>query len=270
MHYFAGLFDAEGWISICPKGNIIVGVQISHRKTLEDFQRAFGGKIHKGSKKTNKTVYQWDINTINNELFKFVSAIAPYCIIKKERCYLLLDFINKTRAEKRILRPEYTHKFSILKKPSPCTKEELRFEPTIKPDESFWKWMAGFMDGDGNFCVYEYQQRTKRVQYTYDSWISIFNTFSEPIIEVQKRVKGSISSYKGVNFPIWKWVCNQSSSELVCQRLEPYLIIKKEQCRLMSQYLAIHKTKIRGIDHSFENICKIQEIIKQIKHHNSL
>ena len=267
MHYFAGIFDAEGWVSLTPQGRFIIGVEISHKQTVQSIQKIFGGKIYEPTRKSKKQVYSWRIVTNTIEAKRFLELMTPLCIVKKPQLEALNDYINQARATKRANRPDFIHKISELKKPISYTREQLTIEPTIEPDETFFKWLAGFMDGDGNFCVYEYQNLSNR---SFDSWISIFNTFAEPILYVQQRIKGSISSYKGTNFPIWKWVANQSNSEFVCNSIEPYLIIKKEQCRLVSQYLAIHKTKQRGIDYSSEIRTKIQLIIQQIKHHNSL
>ena len=269
MHYFAGFFDAEGWVSLTTDGNYRIGIEVSHRPILEAFKNKFGGHLYDRKVKTNKYIYHWVI-TNGDEIINFINLVGPFARVKQDRCKLLKDYISQSQNKRRATRRDFSHQLAELKKPRETTKEELRIPQTFQPEEDLWKWMAGFMDGDGNFCIYVYQQKNKGARTTYDSWISIFNTFPEPILYVQSRIKGSISSYKGTNFPIWKWVCSQSESEFVCNSLEPYLIVKKEQCRLVAQYLAIHKTKIRGVDHSFETICKIQKIIKQIKHQNSL
>lgn len=267
MHYFAGLFDAEGYISLIPSGHFIIGMDISHKQTVIDLQKEFGGKIYEPTKKINKKMYSWRIPSSNEAAKNFLDRIYFFSVLKRDQIFLLKSYLDQTRQQRRLSRADFVHQIASLKKPKLYQRDQLIFEPWIKPDEDFFKWFAGFMDGDGSFCVYEYQDRKKR---NFDSWISIFNTFTEPIIHVQQRIKGSISAYKGTNFPVWKWVCNQKDSEFVCESLYPHLIIKKEQCRLVAEYLAIHKTKICRVDRSFETINKIQEIIKQLKYHNSL
>jgi len=267
MHYYAGIFDAEGFVTLIPSGHFIIGIDICHQATVLSFQKEFGGKIYEPKGKTNKKMYQWRIPSSNDEALNFINRIIYFSIVKKDRLYLLREYLDQTRDKRRATRSAFVNEIALLKKPRTYTKDQLIFEPWIKPDEDFFKWFAGFMDGDGTFSIYEYQDRKKR---NFDSWISIFNTFAEPIIHVQQRIKGSISAYKGVNFPIWKWVCNQKDSEFLCDSLYPHLILKKEQCRLTSEYLLIHKAKIRGVDRSLETVSKIQDIIRQIKYHNSL
>jgi len=179
----------------------------------------------------------------------------------------LRNYLNQTREDRRNNRDAFVHEISNLKKPLPHTKEQIKVPTAITPSDSFLKWLAGFMDGDGTFCVYEYQNGAKR---SFDSWISAFNIFGEPIIHIKERLDGSISQYKGTKFPVWKWVCNQATSEFVCDSLQPHLMIKKEQCHLVSEYLKIHKAKIKGVDHSDQTVAAIRDIIKQIKFHNSL
>lgn len=267
MHYSAGIFDAEGWVSLTPRGNFIIGLEIAHEGTANDFYDKWGGKIYKPTRKARKQIFSWRIPTNTNEIQRFLNDMMPLCKIKHKQLVKLHDYINQPRANKKNSRPQFVHQIAELKKPTTYSKDQLIFEPTKPIDDHFAKWFAGFMDGDGNFCVYEYENWHKR---SFDSWISIFNTFAEPIIYVQQRIKGSISIYKGTKFPIWKWVCNQESSKFVCQSLEPNLILKKEQCKLVSRYLDIHNTKVRGVDYSSEVVSEIRDIIKQIKLHNSL
>ena len=55
MNYLAGIFDAEGWVSLTPLGHCIIGVEIAHKPTVELFQKHFNGKIYKPIRKSKKT-----------------------------------------------------------------------------------------------------------------------------------------------------------------------------------------------------------------------
>lgn len=267
MNYLAGVFDAEGWVSLTPKGNFIIGVEITNETVTNLFQDKFGGKIYIPTRKAKKQVYSWRIPSNNELAINFLHCITQYTVNKRSQLLALQSYLEQPRSERRNSRGNFVHKISELKKPISYTKQELLVPQDILASQEFLKWFAGFMDGDGNFCVYEYENWRKR---SFDSWISAFNTFAEPIIHIKKRIEGSISQYKGTNYPIWKWVCNQVNSQFVCTSLQSHLIIKKEQCRLVGEYLKIHSTKQRGIDYSDNDIAVIRDIIKQIKHYNSL
>ncbi len=268
MHYFAGIFDAEGWVSLLADGHFVIGLEMTNEDVIILFQHEFGGRIYKKERSNRKIIYSWILPTDRDSALDFIDKIERFTQVKNVQLIALEKYLNQTREKRRETRSEFKHQIAEFKKPAPFTKKE--FDPrlfTKKPDDNFWQWFAGFMDGDGNFTVYEYQNGPRR---TFDSWIGAFNVFGEPIQYINHRIEGSISRYKGSKFPVWKWVCNQADSEMVCSSLEPYLIVKKQQCRLVSEYLKIHKTKIRGIDHSDQTIIIIRDIIKQIKHHNSL
>jgi len=268
MHYFAGLFDAEGWVSLIQSGHFIIGLEVAHEQTVISLNDHFGGKIYKPTRKERKQVFSWRISTNTDAARNFITQIEPYSIIKKQQLISLKSYLDHPRIERRDKRSDFVHTIAELKKPKVYTRNDLTVQQTIAPDSDFFEWFAGFMDGDGNFCIYEYEQANKR--RTFDSYIGIYNIFADPLIYVNERIQGSISKLKGAKFPVWKWICSQANSALVCDNLMPNLIIKKEQCRLVSQYLKIHDTKIRGIDHPDHVITEIRDIIKQIKHHNSL
>lgn len=267
MEYFAGMFDADGWVTLCAAGSFNIGIEKHNEQIINLFQSTFGGHVHVNKRKGRKTTYTWYPSAANEGREQFAEAILPYTKVKTEQLQQIRRYLNQTRSERTDSRREYIHKLSGLKQPTPYTREQIKVPTTIKPDESFFKWFAGFMDGDGNFAVYDYENWGKR---TFDSWIGAFNIFGEPIIYIKERLEGSISQYKGCKNRIWKWVCSQGSSQFVCDSLYPHLHNRKEQCRLVGEYLKIHTAKIKGVDYSDETVAVIRDIIKQIKYHNSL
>lgn len=267
MHYFAGMFDAEGWVSLTNRGNFIIGVQLTHKPTTEAFHERFGGKLYMPRKKDKKQIYSWMIPTNTEQAKNFIKEIAPLCHLKNKQLILLGEYLNQTRTDKKETRARYITEIAALKKPTVYKRSDLIFEPTIKPDEPFFKWLAGFMDGDGYMGVYEYQNYSQR---SFDSVISLFNIHA-PLIEfIQKRIKGSVTCSTKQKNPVWTWNCNQASSLFLCKSIEPYVVIKKQHCRLIAQYLAIHATKKYGVPYDEATVSEIREIIKQIKHFNSL
>jgi len=268
MEYFAGMFDADGWVSLVPDGHFVIGLEKSNEKIIQMFQDKFGGRIHKKKKRNGrKQTYVWNISTIKETSINFIDSVSAFTQVKTKQLQELKEYLHLSRDLRRENRKLYAADIANFKKPTFYTKEQIKVPTNIIPDDSFFKWLAGFMDGDGNFTVFEYQNGPKR---TFDSWIGAFNTFGEPIIYIKERLDGSISQYKGINYPIWKWVCNQKTSEFVCTSLEPYLIMRKQQCSLVNEYLKIHNTKIKGVDYSDNVVAKVRDIIKQIKFHNSL
>jgi hypothetical protein len=227
------------------------------------FQEKFGGKIYTQQRDKRKKTWSWMLATNPGPCIDFVEAISKHCIVKGEQLLKLRCYLEQTRKEKRQNRYEFIRAISNLKEPPTTSNSRIWISPDIIPDRDFFKWLAGFLDGDGNLCVYEY----KGIFY---SRIGIFNIFPSAIITTARRIKGSITISTGCNFPVWKWICCQKDSEFACESLLPHLVIKKEQCKLLIEFLNIKKTKIRDQSYSFDQVNQIREIINQIKHLNSL
>lgn len=266
MHYLAGLFDAEGYVSLGKQGNFQIATEMACEEIPNIFKETFGGNIYVRKRDNRKKTWTWSIGN-QNDCLNFIDLIACHSIIKRTQLLRLRNYLDSTREFRKQIRDYVSHQISYLKKPLFLEKSDINIPTEIKPNIDFFKWLAGFFDGDGNFCIYEYQGKKSII---FDSWISVFNTCPESICFVKKHIHGSISKYKGAKFPIWKWVCCQKDSEFVCESVHPFLKVKKEQCRLVVEFLKIKETKIRGYQYSFEEINRIRDIITQIKHLNSL
>ena len=267
MQYFAGLFDAEGYLTLGKDGHFSIGTELANEEIPNLLQETFGGKVYVRQRDHRKKTWTWTLATNNELCMNFIEKVEPYSIIKKTQFLRLKDYLSTGRDFRRQIRDECSHQLSMLKKPLPLTKEDINVPTDRIPDDNFLRWLAGFFDGDGNFCIYEYKGKKSII---FDSWISVFNSFPEAISVVKRRINGSISKYKGAKFPIWKWVCCQKDSAFVCDALFPFLRIKKQQCTLVSRFLEIKETKIREQPYSFDQVNEIRDIIKQIKHCNSL
>jgi hypothetical protein len=267
MEYFAGLFDAEGYVSLVKDGRFYVGAEMANEEIPNLFRNTFGGNIYTRQRDKRKRTWQWVIATNAQVFLNFINLIEPYCIVKKDQLLTIKYYIEQGRSFRKEIRNDISHQLSCLKKPLNVAKDYVDVCTDKIPDETFWKWLAGFFDNDGNFCIYEYKGKNSII---FDSWIGVFNTVPNVISYVQQRITGSITMSKGSKFPIWKWICCQKDSKFVCESVYPYLKIKKDQCRLVMNFLEIKKTKTRSTSYSFDQINEIREIIKQIKHLNSL
>lgn len=268
MEYFAGLFDAEGYVSLSSSGHFQVAIEITSQETANLLQKEFEGKVYSRKRKNRKPTWTWIIATNRNSCLSFLQKVIPFCVIKKTQLLRLQDYLESPRDFRKEIRKEVIKQLSNLKKPIPLTKKQINVTPTLQPADDFYKWLGGFLDGDGNVCIYEY--KSPKGTIIFDSWIGVFNIHPDVIHFVQQRIKGSISQYKGSKFPIWKWVCPSKESKKFCEDILPYVKMKKEAIKLVLEFLSIKETKIREKSYSFEQINRIRDIITQIKHLNSL
>lgn len=154
MQYFAGLFDAEGYVSLGKEGRFHIGTEMTNEEVPKLFKDTFGGNIYSRTRENRKKTYTWVISTNIQVSLNFIDQIAPYSIIKKTQLLRLRDYLDQTREFKRQIRDEVSHQLSCLKKPLPLTKEQINVETNQIINKDFLMWFAGFIDGDGNICVF--------------------------------------------------------------------------------------------------------------------
>lgn len=265
MEYFSGLFDAEGYVSMSAEGRFTVGTELTHEPSVLLLKQAFGGNIYTRQRKDRKRTYSWCIAGNRDLTLAFIEKVIPNSVIKRTQLNHLRDYLEETREARRDCRPIVRSTIASLKKPLPLTKEHINV-PTENPiNESFIKWLAGFFDGDGSFCIYEYKGKKTQI---FDSWVSVFNIHGDAIAFVKSHVDGSISQYKQSKNPVWKWVCSEKYSIALCESLIPFLKIKKEQANIVLEFLKMKKTREQS--YSYDQVNKIRDMILQIKHLNSL
>jgi hypothetical protein len=143
IRYVAGLFDGEGWITICvmPFGSmgtghrytkdyvryqLFVGIGMSYYPLIKKLQDQFGGILnrndsaHKKSTK-NRICYNWRLGS--NQAAEFLSQILPYLQVKDEEAKLAIEFqqhmrnhVNDFRYRKH-LRPQlYAYRQGVVER----------------------------------------------------------------------------------------------------------------------------------------------------------
>lgn len=257
MDYFAGLFDAEGYISLSLQGNISVGMEMANEPAICLFRDQFGGVVDSRKRSNKRQTWVWRLNTDNVRYF--ISLMLPHSIIKKPQIQALNSYLDQSREEKRKTRAEFVHLIASLKKP--------HRGPFINPEHNFSKWLAGMIDGDGNFCIYETIHQRKWIQF--QSYIGVFNVFIDPIEYIQRRLPGTMSSLNKSKNPVYKWTPFQEFIPHICRCVLPFLIIKKGQCEALIEYHKMKKPN-RFIQYSQEEKEFIRSLITQIKHLNTL
>lgn len=123
--------------------------------------------------------------------------------------------------------------------------------------ETFWAYLAGFVDGDGCIGLYENGGGTRR-KYTYGKVVvmqkdpAILHWIVDQVGEgsVCKRGKSGFSS--DMHYISW----GSRASREICEKLLPYLVIKKDKAMKVLEY----KKKPRG--DSFRNRPELPEVVR--------
>lgn len=258
FQYTAGVFDAEGTLSLVPNGAFIIGIEISNEKIPKLFQEKFGGKIYERQRKDRKKTWTWRINSINEQAIFFLKALIPYSIIKKSQMQRLLDYLLLKREDRRNSRANAVSTIKSLKSPLPL-KIKQAYPRNIKefPSLNFEMWLAGVFDGDGNIVCNIYKDKRNNKSY-FGHQISMASIYLDSLIPINDHFEGTFTTLNRSKNTVFKWTCRRYEEQRFCHSIYPFLRIKKEQCKLFQKFI------------SSENLHEKYEIINQIKHLNSL
>lgn len=267
MQYFAGLFDAEGYVSLCPNGAFNIAIEMANEEIPNLFQETFGGSIYIRKRNNRRKTWTWKINSIASKSIYFINSILEFSIVKKPQLIRLKDYLDQSRDERRLTRAITCSTIKDFKQPLEMSKEHMqRIEKPIEP--YFFEWLAGFIDGDGNFVCNEYIYKKNGIKY-FDHQISVANICPIAICYINDRISGCITDLNRSKNPLYKWTCKRKCEKFLIESILPFMKIKKGQCELFLEFLNI-PLKTRNVPRPIEEVKRIYEIINQIKHLNSL
>lgn len=257
MEYFAGLFDAEGCIGLLNNGAFNISLEMANEEIPNLFKERFGGAIYTRKRKERKQTWTWKINSIASISLNFLNSILPYSIVKKSQLRDLKDYLNNSRTDRAKLRQHYSKYIRIAKCPYRSSIKDIRRRIPQEYTESFAKWLAGFIDGDGNFVCNTYIDKRNGRRY-FGRQLSVASIYLDALVYINERVQGSFTESPRTKNPIFKWVPNRPHDIYLCESLVPFLRLKKRQAELYQVY---------GWS---EDDSQRYKIIDQIKHLNSL
>ena len=268
MQYFAGLFDAKGYVSLCPNGSFPIGIEISNEEILSLFKDTFGGSIYIRKRKDRKKTWSWKINSISDQAIYFIDSISQYSIIKKHQLIRLREYLDQPKKHRKQTRSIACTTIKDFKQPGPLKLHNI-LPRIVKPIEPFFfGWLAGFIDGDGNFVCNEYLDNRNDRKY-FSRQISVANIFLEAICHINDRIPGCVSNLNRSKNFLYKWTCQRDHEQFLCEGIYPHLRLKKSQCNLFMEFLTFPE-KTRNAPYTVEDRDRMYAIINEIKHLNSL
>lgn len=109
VRYAAGLFDGEGWITICkqtikgridPRYQLVIGIGMVYRPIILGLQETFGGNVFNkrtspGQSENTRDGFIWRLSS--QPAADFLKKILPHLIVKREEAELALEFQSHVR-----------------------------------------------------------------------------------------------------------------------------------------------------------------------------
>lgn len=104
VRYAAGLFDGEGWVTICKqmvknrpdaRYQLVVGIGMVHRPIIEAMRETFGGNIFSkkrspGQSERTRDGHTWRVSS--EPAAEFLKRVLPHLIVKRDEAELALSF----------------------------------------------------------------------------------------------------------------------------------------------------------------------------------
>lgn len=258
MNYIAGLFDAEGYVTLSQKGAFHVATEMANERIPQILCETFKGSIYIRHRDKRRKTWAWK-STNTDQVIHFINEILPFSIIKKQQLLLLKQYLSHNREDRARFRKEFISCISECKKPRKISFRFVQVPTTISPETIFFEWFAGFIDGDGNFTLYESKKQ-------FQTQLSVSNIIPDVIKYVKDRVDGSITISERSKNPIWKWVCKKSALISTCESILPFLRVKRDQCQVIIDYEKSRKPWSESQEYRDE----VRSMISKIKHLNSL
>jgi len=247
--YVAGLVDAEGTLSIelasrydCVTSYARLSISNTERRIHKYLVQMFGGQFSlvnrdkAGRPKYWKPEYRWTPTGMKHSSW-FLSQIHPYLRIKRKEANLLLEYYSMNGIQS----PAYNRRRKELIQRS----NELK-DRSVETDiqKVFWKnnlinaYFAGLCDGDG--CV-SIKRQPLNSYFVYSGLLNLVNTHG-PLIHAAEATYGGRSRLRTEQtdrrMPSYEWATrNKQLIKLILLKWLPYLVIKREQAKILLQFV---------------------------------
>jgi len=121
--------------------------------------------------------------------------------------------------------------------------------------ETFWAWLAGFIDGDGHLGI-----------YPAGATLEIVNVDTETLKWIHDTLGfgyySPLQTNGGRQRQPWKWGCYGNGLRVVLPRIIPYLRVKHERAVLLLEY--VERFKHPGKKRTEEELAVRQELKERI------
>lgn len=264
--YAAGLFDAEGSVSIgkwkrktliSPSHYLRVSLSSANHKILDWLKNNFNGCISIANKKNSKislkykgktyrskhTVFRW--RTTSNAAVDFLQRIAPYLQIKRPQAELALQFQNEIKQNagyNQVTQESLQHREQF--------KNQIYFLNHEHSSIGFLNkckiaYVAGLFDGDGFVCIFIKPGLLKYGYHSISAGISSTNYL--PIFWLKKNFGGCIQINRSGVHSIFIWhIVGSKITRNFFQQISPHLRIKKIHAELAFQFCKEKERNVCG------------------------
>jgi len=233
--YLAGLIDGDGCInaSVAKSGEstwyrIHLSVNSVRRNVITTLEKWFGGKGKQRNRSHYKQGYIWEWRLVAKEHTKeILKNILPYLVIKYDQAELAIQFLNLSGncSDERE---------NLIREIQRLNQDLDSRERLVDFDNNKWPYLGGLFDAEGTFTV----RKDNRDSYIhYGIWARLGNK-NKQVIDWLKFSFG-IEAHDGIDAYYWPLPYEREKKEKFILNLLPYLITKKDQAKVLLEYIRL-------------------------------
>lgn len=286
MQYWGGFFDAALFLDIQPRiykhphssdptleDNLIyspyIAIKNSDKAILESLSILLPGNIHPTTTRTRDIEYKgWQLRLIRQvNAFMFITRLKPYLDYKQTQVEAMEEFLRQKREVRRELEGlDRVPKLYQSNEDRIAVEEEFRqrllqikgqtFDETHLPEPAR---LAGIIDADASFGIYSTNRhRGNGLSIEFQVHADFFSVHKGLLEELHQAYGGTKPTEEGNGVgryagPSWEWQVGGAGLADLLKTVEPHLIFKQTQARLIIDFLKIKSTLTRTSTDSFVN-----------------
>jgi hypothetical protein len=134
----------------------------------------------------------------------------------------------------------------------------------MKTLEEEWGWVAGFIDGEGCFCISQKQDGSLVPS------LSVGNTSNRALQRLQALLGGKIYDKSPAlrnRKKAWVWLAGPKDLRIFLRQLSTFLFVKKKQSQLMLEFLEINAAKYHKLPSRLQKVRRgLMTSMKELNH----
>jgi intein/homing endonuclease len=245
LAYMAGFFDAEGCVTTSKRRinrhPIHCEITQQTREVLDLIKSYFEGAISFAIIGRKRGLYKICFGTLATR--KFLEAISPYLIVKKEQAQVAIEYYDLMMGKcaenhRKLTESDIRYEQDVARLLSKLKDKQISQSLLTPPktDDEAKSYIAGIFDGEGSVYITRRIRQGRSVGHTLCCSITqnlkVLVEYAQSLFGGKVVVSSRAKKKDGGEIEYYRWRIFYRKAKGFLEQIEPYLIIKKSQANL--------------------------------------